>query len=57
MRSFDGFLKDLLQNCIMNYMTNDNPIIRKEAALTAAKLIGVTTSKGGNLSIYIYFYM
>lgn len=41
-KNFDALLKDLLQNCIMGYVSNDNPIIRKEAALTAAKLIGVT---------------
>ncbi len=48
-RSFEGPIRDTLQNCVINYLSYDNPMIRKEAVLTSAALLGASSASRGTL--------
>jgi FKBP12-rapamycin complex-associated protein len=51
-RSFDTIIRDLLQNCVINYLSNDNSTIRKEAALTSSALLVATNAARGGSSLF-----
>lgn len=50
-KNFDAYLVDLVRDCVVNFLDNDSVVVRKEAALTTAILVGDALSRNHSVVV------